>query len=162
MTSSIAARNEVGSQRVASALGPEWSFSRGRNSSPTSRLVRIRHVSNSPFPNPPGPFQGNGLSGEMTPPVSGFCGLHRTLWVLFIFPCPPSPCPGHYPRHLSTTRTLSPCGSRRVGDPEVSRSTCVVVRYLHSPDSPHHLRVATAGGLLRQRACLTQTAVYVL
>ena len=133
----LSARNGV-SQEVATPLRLPDSSEFGTFPTPPSRTRRA-------------PFK-----------ATGFCGLHRTLWVLFIFPCPPSPCPGHSPRRLSTTRTLSPCGSRRVGDPQVSRSTCVVVRSLHSPDSPHHLRVATAGGLLRQRACLTQSAVYVL
>ena len=144
----LSARNEV-SKEVATPLRLPDSSEFGTFPTPPSRTRRA-------------PFKATGSEGEMTPPVSGSCGLHRTLWVLFIFPCPPSPCPGHYPRHLSTMRTLSPCGSRRVGDPEVSRSTCVVVRYLHSPESLHHLRVATAESLLRQRACLTQTAVYVL
>ena len=54
------------------------------------------------------PFTASGSKGEMTPPVLGFCGIHRTRWVLFIFPCGPSPCPGHYPRHLITMTTLAP------------------------------------------------------
>src|SRR5260370_22458162 len=60
------------------------------------------------FPNRTGAFQRIRLSREMTPPVLGCCGIHRTRWVLFIFPCGPSPCPGHYPRHLITMTALSP------------------------------------------------------
>src|SRR5713101_2632002 len=50
LSSNTAVCHEVGSQRVASAIGPAWSFSRGCHSSWTSRLVRIRYVSNSLFP----------------------------------------------------------------------------------------------------------------
>ena len=41
--------------------------------------------------------------------------------------CPPSSCPGHYPRHWATTGTLSPWALLPVGDPVVVglvRSTC--------------------------------------
>ena len=37
-------------------------------------------------------------------------------------PCCPSPCPRQYPGHSGTTDTPSPCASRRVGDPTVTRS----------------------------------------
>jgi hypothetical protein len=62
-------------------------------------------------------------------------------------PWTPSPCPGHYPRHLSTTGPLSPYGSRRVGDPMVSllcRSTFRhPIRWLF-----RSLRIVGAGHLL--------------
>jgi hypothetical protein len=76
-------------------------------------------------------------------------GLHRTLWVLFIFPCPPSPCSGHCPDHLSSMGTLSPCPSQGLGDPDVSRYTCVVVRS-STHRIPLSVRVVTMEGLLRQ------------
>lgn len=57
-------------------------------------------------------------------------------------PCGPSPCPGHYPRHLITTAALPPCGSPRLGGPTVSRLRWSVRRSPRSLDSPHHLRVA--------------------
>jgi hypothetical protein len=41
------------------------------------------------------------------------CGLCSTI------PCTPSPCTGHYPNHLSTMGTPSPCVRRRLGDPQV-------------------------------------------
>src|SRR6266487_5348756 len=49
------------------------------------------------------------------------CGLCTTI------PCAPSPCTGHYPNHLSTMDTPSPCVHRRLGDPQVPlklRSEC--------------------------------------
>jgi len=75
--------------------------------------VTLRHVSSRPSPNRTGTFQRIRLSREMAPPVSGLSplrvhGLHRALWVLSILPCGPSPCPGHYPRRLSTTTARSP------------------------------------------------------
>src|SRR5260370_24979566 len=51
------------------------------------------------FPNRAGYFRSTRLSRETAPPVSGSCDIHRTLWVLSVLPCTPSPCPGHYPRH---------------------------------------------------------------
>ena len=48
------------------------------------------------------------LSREKAPPVLGYCGIHRTRWVLSSFPCIPSPCIGHYSDHLSTMDALSP------------------------------------------------------
>jgi Universal stress protein family len=65
-------------------------------------------------------FMATGSPGRWLHLVSGCCGIHRTLWVLSTFPWTPSPCIGHYPDHLSTMSPLSPCTSRRVGDPEVS------------------------------------------
>ena len=56
------------------------------------------------------PFNASGSKGEIAPPVSGFCGIHRTLWVLSTCPCTPSPCHRHYPEHLSTMVALPPCG----------------------------------------------------
>jgi hypothetical protein len=77
------------------------------------------------FPNRAGYFHSTRLSRDVAPPVLGLspCGsrLHRTREVLSTFPCGPSPCPGHYPWHLTTTTTLLPCESPRLGNPIVSR-----------------------------------------
>jgi len=105
MTATLPLVNEVGGQRVT-----------------------LRHVSNRLFPNRTGQFLSIRLSRDVAPPVLGLRGIHRTRWVLSTFPCGPSPCPGHYPRHLSTTATLSPCGSHRLGDPEVSSSSSFSAR----------------------------------
>jgi hypothetical protein len=149
----ISVCHEVGSQRVASAIGPAWSFSRGCHPSWTSRLVRIRYVSNSLFPNRTGHFRGIRLSRTVTPPVLGSCGLHRTRWGVFTCSCDPSPCPGHYPRRLTTTIALIPYSSRRLGSPIVSRLRCSVFR---SPFRwvPRSLRVAGVRCLLAaSRGC---------
>ena len=90
--------------------------------------VVLRHVSNRLFPNRTGQFLSIRLSRDVAPPVLGLRGIHRTRWVLSTFPCGPSPCPGHYPRHSSTMATPSPYGSRRVGDPAVLFCTSSVRR----------------------------------
>jgi hypothetical protein len=53
-------------------------------------------------------FAAHGSEGEMVPPISCFCGIHRTLWVLSTFPCGPSPCPERCPRRSATMTTLLP------------------------------------------------------
>ncbi len=53
--------------------------------------------------------------------------------------CTPSPCLRHYPEHLSTMGTPSPCVSRHVGDPQVTlylRSVCRFPLRLFSPEGP--------------------------
>ncbi len=55
-------------------------------------------------------------------------GLHRTRWGVSTFPCTPSPCPGHSPGHSGTMGALFPRGSRRLGNPIVSRLCWSVLR----------------------------------
>ena len=43
--------------------------------------------------------------------------------------CTPSPCIRHYPDHLSTMGTPSPCASRRLGDPQVPLHITSVLRF---------------------------------
>ena len=47
--------------------------------------------------------------------------------------CPPSSCPGHYPRHWATTGTLSPWALLPVGDPVV---VCQVWSTFRAPVRP--------------------------
>src|SRR5947208_1415188 len=53
----------------------------------------------------------------------------QSRYSLSAFPCIPSPCIGHYPDHLSTMDTPSPCISRRLGDPQVPLHTTSVRRF---------------------------------
>src|SRR5262245_15341174 len=53
--------------------------------------------------------------------------------------CPPSSCPGHYPRHLPTTRTLSPWALLTVGDPVV---VCLVRSTFRASVRPLPLLIA--------------------
>jgi hypothetical protein len=109
--------------------------------------TQVASCSSSMSVNRAGAFQRTRLSRDVAPPVLGCCGLHRTRWVLSTLPCSPSPCPGHYPRHLATTAALLPYSSRRLGSPIVSRLRCSVLR---SPFRwvPRSLRVAGVKCLL--------------
>lgn len=98
---------EVGGQRMTSAIDPEEGFSAGHYSSETAQLVRIRSDSNRPFPNRTGTFQRIRLSRCVFLPI-GPHAPSRAAFSLKTPPCGPSPCPEHYPRHLSTMAAPSP------------------------------------------------------
>ena len=52
-----------------------------------------------------------------------------TAHSLCLASCTPSPCLRRYPEHLSTMGTPSPCVSRHVGDPQVTRYLRSVCRF---------------------------------
>src|SRR5205085_2046846 len=68
-----------------------------------------------------------------------FCTSSTLLVTLFAFPCVPSPCIGHYPDHLSTMDTPSPCASRRLGDPQVPLHPTSVLRFPVRPTCSHRV-----------------------
>src|SRR5260370_15599757 len=84
-------------------LSTRKSVSQRSSRSETTQLVRLRHVSNSPFPNRAGYFHSTRLSRNTAPPVLGLCDLHRTRWVLSALPSAPSPCPEHYTRRFGSS-----------------------------------------------------------
>jgi hypothetical protein len=141
---------EVGGQRGSSSTDSEERFS-SASSQWTTQLVRFRTFPTTSSRTVQAPFSAHGSPGMRlhryrADPLA-VRGLHRTLWVLSAFPCTPSPCLRHYPERLSTTGALLPCGSRRVGNPIVSRFRRSVFR---SPVRwvPRSLRVVGAWCLL--------------
>ncbi len=63
---------------------------------------------------------------------------YSTRWVVSALPCTPSPCIGRYPNHSGTTGALFPCGSRRLGNPIVSRLRWSVLRFPFLLSFPDH------------------------
>ena len=103
----ICANDEVGGQRLAGFRG-------------VSRRARPAYAGfQPPRPEPDGPLlwhpalQCRVLRMKAEPPI------RATSTLVEPSTCPPSSCPGHYPRRWATTGTLSPWALRPVGDPVV-------------------------------------------
>jgi len=79
-------------------------FSRplNRTSAPLGKSRSTLHVSNYPFPNRTCAFQRIRLSGDTSCSTFGLCSVSTEPDCFYVFSCGPSPCPGRYPRHLST------------------------------------------------------------
>jgi len=79
-------------------------FSRllNRTSAPPGKSRSTPHVSNYPFPNRTCAFRRIRLSGDTSCSTVGLCSVSTEPDCFYVFSCGPSPCPGRYPRHLST------------------------------------------------------------
>jgi hypothetical protein len=100
--------------------GPSW----GRTSDQSGR-VDNQCVSNYPSPNRACIFQCTRLSSNYFRKGKAF-----ELSSFDFVTCVPSPCTGHYPDHLSTMDTPSPCVCRRLGDPQVPLKLWSECRFL--------------------------------
>jgi hypothetical protein len=114
--------------------GPSWI----RTSDQSGRVDK-RSISNHPSPNRACTFQCTRLSSNYFRKRKTPEGSSITSFVT----CAPSPCTGHYPGHLSTMGTPSPCVSQRLGDPQVPLHITSVRRF---PDRPFTFNQYCRGG----------------
>jgi hypothetical protein len=139
--------NEVGSQRGSSTTNSEERFYRFLK--PTDHSTRsVSDVSNCPFPNRTGPFQGIRLSRRSALSIGASCPLRYSFRSLSASPWTPSPCIRHYPDRLSTMGPLSPSSARFLGDPVVPLMPWPVRRYPFG-GSPTHCGRLPGGTLNR-------------